>query len=256
MERRRIYLMRHGAVAYFDADGRPVAPDDVPLTAEGRRQAQAAGALLERTTLDRVISSDLPRAVETATIVAPRHEVEAWPELREIAGDRFSAIPPDELEREFVGALHGIVPNGKRFLGGETIGELFDRVLPAVDRLLRNPEWDTALVVAHGAVNRAILSHALLGERIFLGRFEQAPGCLNVLDAGREVPPEWIVRAVNVAPDDLAHGTTRLTQMEQYWQEYVPRDGTGRDVAANAERAGSPPPSRVVLDASSESGGA
>ena len=176
MERRRIYLMRHGAVAYFDRDGRPVAPDDVPLTSEGRRQAAAAAALLEGTALDRVISSDLPRAVETAALVAPRQEVEAWPELREIAGDRFSAIPPAELEREFVGALHGIVPNDKRFLGGETIGELFDRVLPAVDRLLRDPEWDTALVVAHGAVNRAILSHALLGERLFLGRFEQAPG--------------------------------------------------------------------------------
>jgi len=256
MERRRIYLMRHGAVAYFDADGRPVAPNDVPLTTEGRRQAQAAGTLLERTTLDRVISSDLPRAVETATIVAPRHDVETWPELREIAGDRFSTIPPEELEREFVGALHGIVPNGKRFLGGETIGELFDRVLPAVDRLLRDPEWDTALVVAHGAVNRAILSYALLGERTFLGRFEQAPGCVNVLDVGREDQAEWIVRAVNVAPDDLAHGTTRLTQMEQYWRQYVPREGTGRDGSANAERAGSSPPSRVVVDASSETGGA
>jgi len=238
MERRRIYLMRHGAVAYFDADGRPVTPNDVPLTAEGRRQAQAAGVLLERTTLDRVISSDLPRAVETAAIVAPGHDVESWPELREIAGDRFSAIPPGELEREFVGALHGIVPNDKRFLGGETIGELFDRVLPAVDRLLRDPEWDTALVVAHGAVNRAIVSHALLGAKTFLGRFEQAPGCLNILDVGHEVLPEWIVRAVNVAPDDLAHDTTRLTQMEQYWREYVPREGIRSEGSANAERAG------------------
>ena len=88
MERRRIYLMRHGAVAYFDADGRPVAPDDVPLTAEGRRQAQAAGALLERTTLDRVISSDLPRAVETATIVAHMRSSGVqcfWPEIAIIA---------------------------------------------------------------------------------------------------------------------------------------------------------------------------
>lgn len=229
MERRRVYLMRHGAVAYFDADGRPVAPDDVPLTAEGRRQAVAAARLLEGTLLDRVVSSDLPRALETAALVAPLHDVEAWPELREIAGDRFSAIPPDELEREFVGALHGIVPNDKRFLGGETIGELFDRVLPAVDRLLEDPGWDAALVVAHGAVNRAIVSYALLGERRFLGRFEQAPGCLNVLDVGRETPPEWIVRAVNIAPRDLAHGATRLTQMEQYWREYVPRQGAASD---------------------------
>jgi len=222
MERRRIYLMRHGAVAYFDRDGRPVAPDDVPLTAEGRGQAAAAAALLDGTGLDRVVSSDLPRAVETAALVAPGCEVEAWPELREIAGDRFSSIPPAELEREFVGALHGIVPNDKRFLGGETIGELFDRVLPAVDRLLGDAKWDTALVVAHGAVNRAILSHALLGERVFLGRFEQAPGCLNVLDVGREPAPEWIVRAVNIAPGDPAQTETRLTQMEQYWREYLP----------------------------------
>ena len=219
MERRRIYLMRHGAVAYFDADGRPVAPDDVPLTAEGRRQAQAAGALLERTTLDRVISSDLPRAVETATIVAPRHDVEAWPELREIAGDRFSAIPPDELEREFVGALHGIVPNDKRFLGGETIGELFDRVLPALERLIADDTWHTALAVLHGGVNRAILSFALTAERMFLGHFEQAPACVNVLDLGEG--DEWIVRAVNIAPYDLLHQAHRQTTMERYWHQWL-----------------------------------
>ncbi len=214
--------MRHGAVAYFDRIGRPVPPDEVPLTTEGRAQAGAARSLLADVVLDRVISSGLPRTAETAALVAPGHEVETWAELREITGDRFSSIPPDELEEAFVHALHGIVPNEKRFLGGETIGELFDRVVPAVGRLLADHGWDTALVVAHGAVNRAILSHALLGERTFLGRFEQAPGCLNVLDVGREPIPEWIVRAVNIAPADLAHTSTRMTQMEQYWAQYVP----------------------------------
>ena len=112
------------------------------------------------------------------------------------------------------------MPNEKRFLGGETIGELFDRVLPAIERLVADPGWDTALVVAHGAVNRAILSQALTGDRIFLGRFEQAPGCLNVLDLGED--GDWIVRAVNVAASDLVHRSTRLTQMEQYWAQYRP----------------------------------
>ena len=210
--------MRHGAVAYFDDDGRPVAPDDVPLTAEGRAQAEAARELLEGVRLDRVIASGLPRTSETAALVAPGHEVETWPELREITGERFSSIPQEELEAAFVGAFHGVVPNDKRFLGGETIGELFDRVLPALDRLVGDEGWDTALVVAHGAVNRAILSYALTGERMFLGRFEQAPGCLNVLDVGGEAAaPEWVVRAVNVAAGDLVHRSTRLTQMEQYW---------------------------------------
>ena len=61
-------------------------------------------------------------------------------------------------------AFRGVVPNDKRFLGGETIGELFDRVLPALDRLLADETWDTVLLVLHGAVNRAILSHALTGR--------------------------------------------------------------------------------------------
>ena len=220
--RRRLYLMRHGAVAYFDAAGRPVAPDDVPLTEEGRAQAEAAGALLAEVELDRAISSDLPRTLETAALVAPGHVVEPWPELREIMGAKLSSIPPAELEDAFVRAFHGVVPNEKRFLGGETIGALFDRVLPAVERLVADRSWDTVLVVAHGAVNRAILSYALTGEHRFLGRFEQAPGCLNVLDVGERAPTDWIVRAVNISPVDLVHRATRLTQMEEYWAEMAP----------------------------------
>ena len=156
--RRRIFLMRHGAVAYFDDSGRPVPPDTVRLTEEGRRQAEAARDLLAGIVLDRVIASGLPRTMETAAIVAAGREAEAWPELREIRGERLSSIPAGELEEAFVHAFRGVVPNDKRFLGGETIGELFDRVLPALDRLLADDRWDTSLLVLHGAVNRAVLS--------------------------------------------------------------------------------------------------
>ena len=216
--RRRLYLMRHGAVSYFAADGRPVDPEQVPLTEEGRAQAEAARALLAGVRLDRVLASTLPRTVETARLVVPGVEPERWPELSELRGDRLSGISPDDLEAEFVHAFRGVVPNEKRFLGGETVGSLFDRVLPALERLLADDSWDTVLAVLHGAVNRAILSYALTGERMFLGHFEQAPGCLNVLDVGEE----WIVRAVNVAPLDLLHASTRMTTMEGYWQELQP----------------------------------
>src|SRR6185312_9893678 len=129
--RRRLYLMRHGAVDYVDAEGRLVAPDDVPLTPEGRAQVIAARELLSEIALDRVITSGLPRTLETAELVVPGRELEAWPDLREITGARVSSIPPAQLEEAFVRAFQGVVPNEKRFLGGETIGELFDRVLPS-----------------------------------------------------------------------------------------------------------------------------
>ncbi len=208
--------MRHGDVSYFDAAGRPVAPDDVSLTPEGVRQAEAACELLAGVDLDRVLATGLPRTMETARLVAPDAEIEVWPELQEIKGARLSSIPPEELEESFVHAFRGVVPLDKRFLGGETIGALLDRVLPAVDSLLADDRWDTTLVVAHGAVNRAVLSWALTGERVFLGHFEQAPGCVNVLDVG----DDWIVRAVNVSPLDPLHTDTRLTTMERYWREY------------------------------------
>jgi probable phosphoglycerate mutase len=207
-------------VAYFTDDGQPVAPDDVPLTEEGRGQALAARAVLDDVRLDRVLASGLPRTTETASLVAPEQDVEIRPELREIMGSKLSSIPAAELEEAFVHAFRGVVPNEKRFLGGETIGELFDRVVPALESLVADDDWDTALVVAHGAVNRAVLSYALTGERMFLGRFEQAPGCLNVLDVG----DDWIVRAVNVAPVDLVHAGTRKTTMEQYWEQYRPHN--------------------------------
>jgi broad specificity phosphatase PhoE len=168
--------------------------------------------------LDRVLVSGLPRTVETARIVAPEHEPEAWAELREIRGGRLGDVPDTELEALFTEAFVGQAPLEARFLGGESLGALVDRVVDAVARFEADPAWDTALAVLHGGVNRAILSYALTGERRFLGSFEQAPGCINVLDLG---DGGWIVRAVNVTPSDLLHLRTRSTTMEELWAEYA-----------------------------------
>ena len=149
--RRRIYLLRHAEVAYFDEHGQPVAPDEVPLT----------------------------------------------------------GLP---------GAFRGVLPGPTRFLGGETIDGLFDRVLPALERLLADPGWDTALAVLHGGVNRALLSFALSGRRLFLGAIEQAPACINVLDVDQG--GGFVVRAVNATPWDPAYLAGRSTTMEELWAQY------------------------------------
>ena len=209
--------MRHAQVAYFE-DGRPLRPETVPLTERGREQARAAAELLAGIQFGRVITSGLPRTLETARIVAPDLEAESWPELREIESGRLEDIPEDELERAFVETWHDIVPEDARFLGGETIGSLLDRVIPAIERLLADPEWDIVLAVLHGGVNRAILSYALTGGRAMLGNFEQAPACINVLDVG----DDWVVRAVNTTPWDLVHVGNRLRTMEELWAEFRP----------------------------------
>jgi len=215
--RRRIYLMRHAQVAYFE-DGRPLRPETVPLTERGREQARAAAELLAGIQFDRVITSGLLRTLETARIVAPDLDAESWSELREIESGRLEDVPEDELERTFVEAWHDVVPEDAPFLGGETIGSLLDRVIPATERLLADPEWDIVLAVLHGGVNRAILSYALTGGRAMLGNLEQAPACINVLDVG----DDWVVRAVNTTPWDLVHVGNRLRTMEELWREFRP----------------------------------
>ena len=213
MTRRRIYLLRHGQVAYF-VNGRPVQPEDVHLTEEGRRESESTARALAGIAFDRVITSGLARAVETARIVAPDREPESWPELRELESGRLAELP--DPEAAFTRAFSGTLPEDARFLGGETIGSLLDRALPALQRLTGEPGWDVALVVAHGGTIRALLSYALTGGRAFLGNFELAPASISVLDVG----DDWIVRAVNVTPYDLAHTRTRLRTMEELWAQY------------------------------------
>jgi len=208
--------MRHAEVCYFQG----VDPEHVVLTEDGRAQAEAAAHALRDVAFERVVTSGLTRTVETARIVAPGHEPEARYDLREIESGDIRELPPDEVQRMMTAAFRGVVPLDTRFLGGETIGEFLDRVLPEIDALLAEDDWDTALLVLHGAVNRAILSHALTGERTFLGGFEQAPGAINVLDVGAD--GRWIVRGVNLTPyDPVQVGAPRLTTMEQLWQEYL-----------------------------------
>src|SRR5206468_6209987 len=131
----------------------------VRLTERGIEQAVAARRALEELDFDLVVTSGLPRTVETADVVAPGAGVERWPDFQEWRAGRLSEIPPEELEQAFVGGLQ-VQDEESRFLGGESLREALDRVHGGIDRLL-DREWDTALAVLHGAVNRIILSYAL-----------------------------------------------------------------------------------------------
>jgi broad specificity phosphatase PhoE len=218
--RRRIYLMRHAQVRYFDG----VPPEEVLLTDDGRTQAEAAAAALAGVRFDRVVTSGLERTLQTARVVAPYAEPEGRRALREIESGELRGLEPEVVQEMMSTAFRGVVPLGTQFLGGETVGALLDRVLPEVEALLADESWDVLLLVLHGAVNRAILSHAITGERTFLGGFEQSPGCINVLDV--DARREWILRSVNHTPYDPAHaGAARATTMEHLWDEYLAAQG-------------------------------
>lgn len=217
--------MRHGSVDYFRADGSPLPAEAVPLNAEGERQADAAGALFAHSGVrfDKVVVSGLPRTVQTAQRVLAAlpqvAEIHHERALQEIRGGRLSAIPDEEIEAAFLGAFRA-GPNieQQRFLGGESVGQLLDRVLPAFAQWRARDDWQCLLMVLHGGVNRALLSTMIAGQRAFFGALEQQPACINVLDLGAD--GETVVRAINLAPTQWLHENERLTTMEKLLAQY------------------------------------
>lgn len=224
-QRRRIYLMRHAEVSYFDRDAAgklvPVAnAEQVALTDEGRTQAAAAAQALADVPFDAAVTSGLPRTDETAAIVLGQRDVpiEQVPDLREIRSGNPADIPRDQAPRLFVEALTRPLTAEDQFLMGEAFGAFQQRVLPAFQQILANQRWHHLLMVAHGGVNRVIMAHLLGADLRSIGHLEQDAACINIIDVDDH--GYGILRLVNYTPYNPTKQGITLTTMEQYFMNY------------------------------------
>lgn len=216
--RRRLYLLRHGHVAYYDAEGKPLNPKLAALTDRGQAEAQAAGALLAGVPLDRVLCSGLARTRQTAEPVAAPHglPVEDHPDFLEIRAGRLSGVPKEQREAAYVYGFEAATEDG-RFAGGDGFAAVRDRVVSGVEVLVRQPGWTHLALVAHDGVNRMLLSWACGAGLSALSAFEQDYGCINIIDidvtAGRVV--RRLIRAVNVTPGNPAKIGLHRSSLEE-----------------------------------------
>lgn len=225
--RRRIYLMRHAAVSYFDADGRPLDPRTVPLTAEGRRQAQAAAQLLADVRFDLAICSGLTRTVETARIVLGARSLPLHDDARfkEVRAGRFADIAPEQRER-LIGYAYETAgePDGS-FIGGERWTDFGARVGAAWNTLIARDDWCNLLLVAHDGVNRVLMAQLVGAGLAGLRAFEQDPACINMIEldvTAGTIERAWL-RAVNLAAYDLVRDGKHQMVMEQIHRSYGAR---------------------------------
>ena len=164
-----IWLARHGETAY-NAERRFQGQAPVPLNDRGREQARALAEEAAAYGFRSLWSSPLPRARQTAEIVAGRLglEVVEEPRLMETdAGDwtdrLFADVEADDPDR--FAAFASTAPDFA-FPGGESFAEQRDRVVAALDDIrARGPL--PALVVCHRGSMRLALEHAR-GERVTL----------------------------------------------------------------------------------------
>ncbi|MBI1330985.1 MAG: histidine phosphatase family protein [Alphaproteobacteria bacterium] len=226
--RRRIYLMRHGHVDYLAkhvvASGQV---NIVPLTTRGRLQAEAAGLALAHVQFDRAVCSGYPRTHETASHVlaaqANPPPLEIDPGLVEREGGGFPKVNSREelieiMRGKFTEA--GVTEHSERD-GGELATVAQDRAVASIRRLLGEPGWHTALVVAHEGINRLLLSWACGAGVNATGAFEQDTGCINIIDfdlRGDGAVERTMIKAINLTPYNwLKHGMN-LTSLEALFE--------------------------------------
>lgn len=165
---RVMWLVRHAETNWNSLGWAQGQATGARLTYRGRRQALRLAALLEAKDITSVYSSDLPRALDTATTIADRlgRQVIVDPRLRErslgeVEGSCAASLPPD-----ITGITGGRVTDaGARPPGGESLDDLHLRCADFVSWVeSRNDEGDI-VVVAHGGSIRMIRA-AVWGSRV------------------------------------------------------------------------------------------
>jgi len=162
--KRRIYLVRHGQTEANAAD--VVQTPDDPLTEKGIAQAETLAARFQTIPFDTLVSSDLPRAVDTALIIAQRlnYDLLQTPLLREMsyATALFGkARSGAEIADYYRLKLEHIDDADWRWGDEESFTKAHARVKEALRYLESLP--GTIVAVAHGHFIRFLVTHVLLG---------------------------------------------------------------------------------------------
>lgn len=177
----RLCIVRHGETAW-NAERRIQGHLDIGLNDTGERQALAAADWLAAVPFAAVYSSDLLRARTTAAPLAAARgiEVRLEPRLRERRYGIFEGLTYDEARRDHptVYAFLDSRDPGYGFPGGgESLGELHDRVTAALVEILERHAGETVAVVTHGGVLDII-------NRFVRGRPLDVPRDFTIPNAG------------------------------------------------------------------------
>lgn len=194
----RILLARHGETPW-NAEGRYQGQADIPLSAVGEAQARTLGERLRDVRIDRAVASPLGRARRTAELAlgetrSPMLSLDAG--LAEIAHGDWEGLLAEEIRARDPQRMQAWreAPHTVQMPGGESLQQVFDRAWPAFARACAGlGAEDTLLVVAHDAVNRALLCRVLGMPFACFWRFRQAPATLNLLQ-GAHVETLDVVR--------------------------------------------------------------
>ncbi len=175
----RICFVRHGETDW-NVEKRIQGQMDIPLNETGRAQALAMAFNAAHVSFKAIYSSDLARAMETATALAQREELEVktLPQLRERHYGIFQGITAAEGAERYPHAYRHYMARDAdyNFETGESMNQHAARVAEAVEWMVRHHAGQTIAAVTHAGV-LDILYRKTTGRPLHTPRDFVIPNC-------------------------------------------------------------------------------
>jgi len=195
-----IYLLRHGEIEHGE-EKRFVGQVDLPLNEKGLQQACVWRQKLKTGLFEKIYSSDLSRARQTALIIAGDHngKVQSRPALREINLGAWEGLSVAEAQARFPEDWQRREKDLVTFRppGGESFTDLAVRIEAVFNQIVQGHKGDI-FIVAHAGVNRVILCRVLGMDLANLFRLGQDYGAMNLIERYKD---DWRVVAMNISAD-------------------------------------------------------
>lgn len=158
-----IYIVRHGETLW-NKERRLQGSTDIELSEAGREVAIKTGIALKDTVIDKIYSSPLSRAYETAKLIRGDRDIDIITDerIREICFGNLEGQIMDEMAKDpdshfqhFFDKPEEYIPDEK----GETLEQLCQRTAEFMKQVII-PQAETTeriMIVGHGAMNKSIM---------------------------------------------------------------------------------------------------
>ena len=199
----RLLLVRHGETEW-NWQKRFQGVRDVPLNENGREQSRCAAEFLKDIKIDFAVSSPMLRPKETAEIILQHHPqttLQLEKEMMEISHGLWEGKLESEIRQEFPGQLEQwqSSPETVQMPEGENLQQVWSRVKVAWDRIVESaPPDSTGIVVAHDAVNKAILCQLFGLEPDHFWTFKQGNCAVTVIDYPQGIEGQPVLQTMNI----------------------------------------------------------
>ena len=200
-----LMVVRHGETEW-NVQQRFQGHGDSPLTSKGRSDISALGRRLRQLHFDRLISSDLGRATESAALIAEQtgHDIVTDPLLRERHYGAFEGLTIPEIKAQYAEYLKKLFDGDPDVVipDGESHHQHYDRNVRFVEQFLQNYAGTTALLVVHGGVLDSLLRFVTGLPLDYPRCFTAVNASLNIFSYGKYYRTQrWVVETWG----DVAH---------------------------------------------------